>query len=337
MASSLNELLVSKSVDVLNVFDAQKGAYLWVNEIVRRVRETTGSKDTPAIKESIRLLERAYIIETIPSDKHRQKEIKVPTDLGKEILNLIYALRSCNLNYVKLKELIIEYNLDLGENKDRNDARDIVIRKLMYKRWDDQDIANFDDIMLSAFRMECIYRANILNSILHRYSSIKYEYEINQIADKIILKIIMDEIQSLFLLAGDIEELSFKFSSNNYYFNSEHSDRITDVPFVDTYDTIEEQIESFFLFEDSVLTNKVISNTIEKLTLSLFLLLRPDMKDIKKRESSLKWEVGIRREQQKILSKIKSGKPFSDKDIRDLTAAKLRDIYSRFLQSELYN
>lgn len=337
MASSLNELLVSKSVDVLNIFDAQKGANLWVNEIVRRVRETTGSKDTPAIKESIRLLERAFIIETISADKHRQKEIKIPTDLGKEIINLIYALRSCNHNYVKLKELIIEYNLDLGENKDRNEAGDIVRRKLLYKRWDDQDIANFDDIMLSAFRMESIYRANILNSILHRYSSMKYEYEINQIADKIILKVIMDEIQSLFLLAGDLEEISFKFSSNNHYFNPERADRITDVPFVDTYDTIEEQIESFFLFEESVLTNKLISNTIEELTLSLFLLLSPDMKDIKKRVANLKWDAGIRREQQKILSKIKSGKPYSDKDTRDLTAAKLRDIYSKYLQSELPN
>jgi len=240
-------------------------------------------------------------------------------------------------NYAKLKELIIEYNIDLGDNKDPNDAGEIVARKLLYKRWDDQDIIYFDDIMRSAFRMESIYRMNILNSILHRYSSIKYEYEINQIADKIILKIIMDKIQSLFLLAGDLEDLSIKFSSNNYYFNPEHADRITDVPFVDTYDTIEEQIESFYLFEESVLTNKLISKTIEELTLSLFLLLRPDMKDIKKRVAGLKWEAGIKREQQKILSKIKSGRPFSNKDTQDLTAAKLRDIYTKYIQSELHN
>ena len=85
----MNELLVSKSIDVLNVFDVQKGVELWVNEIVRKVSETTGSKDSPAIKDSIGLLERASIIQTISSAKHRQKEIKVPTDLGKEILNLI--------------------------------------------------------------------------------------------------------------------------------------------------------------------------------------------------------------------------------------------------------
>jgi hypothetical protein len=250
---------------------------------------------------------------------------------------LVDALRRCNYNYAKLKEVIIEYNIDLGENKDSNDAHEIVMRKLLYRKWDDQDIASFNDIMLSAFRMESIYHMNILNSILHKYSSIKSEYEVNQIADKIILKIIMGEIQSLFLLAGDLEELSFKFSSSNYYFNPEHADRITDIPFVDTYDTIEEQIESFYMFEESVLTNKLISNTIEELTLSLFLLLRPDMKDIKKRVASLKWEAGIRREQQKILTKIKSGKPFSDKDTRDLTAAKLRDIYTKYLQSELHN
>ncbi len=333
----MNELLVSKSIDVLHVLDAQKGANLWVNEIVRRVCETTGSKDTPVIKESIRLLERASIIETTSSSKHRQKEIKVPTDLGNEILNLIHALRRCNHNYAKLKELIIEYNLDLGENKDSNDADEIVMRKLLYRKWDDQDIVSFNDIMRSAFRMESIYRMNILNSILHRYSSIKYEYEVSQVADKIILKIIMDEIQSLFLLAGDLEDLSYKFSSNNHYFNPEHADRITDVPFVDTYDTIEEQIESFYMFEESVLTNRSISNTIEELTLSLFLLLRPDMKDIKKGIAGLKRDAGIRKEQQKILSKIKSGKSFSDKDIQDLTAAKLRDIYAKYLLSESHN
>lgn len=333
----MNELLVPKSIDVLNVLDAQKEADLWVNEIVRKVSETTGSKDKHAIKKSVDLLERASIIETVASDKHRQKEIKVPTDLGKEILNLINALRLCNHNYAKLKEVIIEYNIDLGENKDPNDADEIVRRKLLYKRWDAQEIVHFNDIMQSAFRMESIYRMNILNSILHRYSSIKYEYEVNQIADKIILKIIMDGIQSLFLLAGDLKELSFKFSSNNYYINPEHADRITDVPFVDTYDMIEEQIESFYLFEESVLTNKLISNTIEELTLSLFLLLRPDMKDIKKRVAGLKWDAGIRKEQQKILSKIKSGKSFSHKDTQDLTAAKLRDIYTKYLQSELHN
>lgn len=278
-------------------------------------------------------MERALIIETISSDRHKQKEIKVPTSLGKEILNLIDALRRCNNNYAKLKGLVIEYNFE-GENKDPSNAGKIVRRKLLYKGWDNQDIAAFNDIMLSAFRMESIYRMNIFNSFLYRYSSIKDEYDVNQIADKIILKIIMDEIQSLFMLAGDLEDLSFKFSSNNYYFNPERVDRITDVPFVDTHDTTEEQIESFYLFEESVLTNKLISNTIEEVTLSLFLLLQPDKKYTKKGVANLKWEAGIKREQQKILSKIKSGKPFSDKDIQDLAATKLRDIYTRYLQSD---
>ena len=55
--------------------------------------------------------------------------------------------------------------------------------------------------------------------------------------------------------------------------NPEHADRITDVPFVDTYDTIEDQIESFYMFEESVFTNKSISNAIKEVTLSLCLLL----------------------------------------------------------------
>lgn len=332
--TGLDELLVSKCIDVLNILDAQNGANLWVNEIVRKVTETTGSKDKPAIKKSIDLLARALIIKTISSDKHRQKEIKVPTFLGKEILNLIDALRRCNHNYAKLKEVIVEHNFDLGENEDPKDGGSIVRNKLLHRGWDNQDIGSFDDIMRSAFRMESIYRMNIFNSFLYRYSSIKDEYNVNQIADKIILKIIMDEIQSLFLLAGDLEELSYKFSSNNYYFNSERADRVIDVPFVDTYDTIEEQVESFYLFEEPVLTNKLISHAIEEVTLSLLLLLQPDKKYIKKGVTGLKWEAGIKREQQRILSKIKSGKPFPDKDIQDLAATKLRDIYRRYLQSE---
>jgi hypothetical protein len=91
---------------------------LWVNEIVRKVSKTTGSNDSPKTKDSITLLERASIIETISSNRHRQKEIKVPTPLGKEILNLFDVLRRCNRNYAKLKEVTIEYNLELGKCKD---------------------------------------------------------------------------------------------------------------------------------------------------------------------------------------------------------------------------
>jgi hypothetical protein len=85
--TGLNELLVTKSIDVLNIFCAQNDQDLWVNEIVRRVRETTGSRDTPAIKNSIKLLERALLIKTVYSSKHSQKKVKILTSLGLEIFD----------------------------------------------------------------------------------------------------------------------------------------------------------------------------------------------------------------------------------------------------------
>jgi hypothetical protein len=334
LATGLNELLVSKSLDILNVFNAHREANMWVNEIVRRVTETTGSRDRPGIKKSIDFLERALMIETISSASHKQKEIKIPTSLGKEVLKLIDDLRKCNYSYTKLKGVIIEYNFKLGEVQDPDEQAKIVRRKLLKKGWDKQDVESFHGIMHSAFRMESIYRSTIFNCMLYRYSSIKYEYDVNEIADRIITEIMMLEIHRLFLLAVDLEEINSKFESDQYYFSPEKADRITDVPFVDIYDTIEEEITIFYYWEDAVLTNMVISDIIEEVTLSMFSLLQPDKKYVKEIIADMKSTGGIKGHQGIILSKIKGGLKYSDTKTQDLAATKLRDIYIRYLAQQ---
>lgn len=67
--------------------------------------------------------------------------------------------------------------------------------------------------MGTAFRMDVIYRNIIFNSIIHRYSSILTNYDINDTANKIIQKIMANEIQSLFALAQELDRLKIRFRS----------------------------------------------------------------------------------------------------------------------------
>jgi hypothetical protein len=326
LATGLNELLVSKCLDVLNEFPAQNGQNLWVNEIVRRVTKTTGSKDSPAIKKSIELLEDASIIQTLSSSQHEQKEIKILTPLGQEVSNFFHRLKKCSYSYARLKDTIIENNIRIGKTEDPGEAHKIVDRKLLARGWDRIERNHFRFIMRAAFVMETIYRNNIFNSILHRYSVIRGSHEVNEIADKIIQKIMNNEIQSLFILARDLEEVSSRF--NEHHFNPETS-HYKDIPFVDLYNLILEKLDEYY-HEGSDLLNKSISDKIEEVTLSLFLLLQPDEKDVQEYIKDL----GLRKDTQeeKILSRIKKEDPSIDSHlIHDLSLIKLRDIYLKYL------
>jgi len=296
-----------------------------VNEIVRRVTKTTGSRDYPAIKKAIELLEGASMIQTRSSPQHEQKEIKILTPLGLEVINFFDNLKKCSNSYTRLRNAIIENNISIGKTEE--EAEKIVERKLLLRKWDRIEIKHFEVIMRSAFLMETIYRNNIFNSILYRYSIIRGRHEVNEKADKIIQKIMMNEIQSLFMLISDLEEVSSKF--NEHYFNPETSD-YRDIPFVDVYDLILEKIEDYY-HEQSDLLNKSISDTIEEVTLSLFLLLQPDEKDVQEYIKDIT-DLGIRKNttQEKIISKIKrNDQAYS---IETLSIIKLRDIYLKYLE-----
>lgn len=323
----MKRLSFGKCVDVFNVIRAQKGEDLWVNEITRTVTKTTGSKDEPAIKKAINHLETALLIQTKRVNK--QKEIKIITLLGQEVSNFIDDLEKCRNSYARLKAAIIENNITIGDTEDSEEIRRIVQSKLLTKGWPRDDIPYFDFIMRSAFGMEMIYRNNIINSILHRYSVITGDHVVNKVADKIIQKIMMDEIQSLFTLTRDLEQISSGFTK--HYFNPEKS-WYTDIPFVDLFDLIFEKVEDYYHQEPNLM-NKSISDTIEEVTLSLLLLLQPDDEYIGESIKSL----GIRKNEQeeKILSMIKKGSISPESHlIETLSLIKLRNIYRRYLDIE---
>lgn len=341
--TGLNELLVTKSIEVLNIFCAQNDHDLWVNEIVRRVGETTGSKDTPAIKNSIKLLECALLIETVSSTKHSQKKIKILTSLGLEVADFIQDLKRCNYSYNRLKDAIIDNNPSIGKTKNIDEAEKIRDRKLLNKGWNHSEIHLITDIMGTAFRMEVIYRNIIFNSIIHRYSTILTNYDINDTANKIIQKIMANEIQSLFALAQELDRLNSKFDSEHCYFGSEYS-HWKEIPFVDFYELILEQIENYYYEEEALLINQSISSIIEEVTLSLLLLLHPDKESVHEYIGKIHEDFNISADarQEKILEKLmtkeisQSSNEFNNLT-NSLSVVKLRDIYKKYLQLKREN
>jgi hypothetical protein len=336
----LSKLPVTKCLDVLNIFHARNEQDLWVNEIVRRVTETTGSRDTPAIKNSIKLLERASVIETISSSKHAQKEIKILTPLGQEVFEFVQHLKRCNYSYGRLRDAIIENNPSIGKAEDADEAEKILNRKLLGKGWNHSEIDKFIYIMRTAFRMEVTYRNNIFNSILHRYSTIIADYDINDTANQIIQKIMMNEIQSLFRLAQDLERLGSRFSSEHRYFDPENS-HWKDIPFVDMDNLILEQLEDYY-YDEALLLNKSISDIIEEVTLSLLLLLNPDKESVHEYISKIHEMVSADKRQEKILEKLMKIDDWQlSSKFKELTYTlsiiKLRDIYRKYVQLKQEN
>lgn len=302
--------------------------------------ETTGSKDTPAIKNSIKLLERALLIETVSSTKHSQKKIIILTSLGLEVVDFIQNLKRCNYSYNRLKDAIIDNNPSIGNAKNVDEAEKIRDRKLLNKGWNHSEIRLITYIMGTAFRMEVIYRNIIFNSIIHRYSTILTNYDINDTANKIIQEVMANEIQSLFVLTQELETVNSKFESEHCYFGSEYSHFI-EIPFVDFYELIVEQIDNYYE-EGALLINKSISSIIEEITLSLLLLLIPDKESVHQYIGKIREIVSANKRQEKILEKLmKKDISQSSSEFNNLTktlsVVKLRDIYKKYLQLKREN
>ena len=282
------------------------------------------------------------LIETVSSSKHSQKKIKILTSLGLEVVDFIQDLKRCNYSYNRLKDAIIDNNPSIGKVENADEAEKIRDRKLLNKGWNHSEIHLITYIMGTAFRMEVIYRNTIFNSIIHRYSTILTDYDINNTANKIIQKIMSNEIQSLFALAQELERLASKFESEHCYFGSEYSHWI-EIPFVDFYELILEQIDNYYE-EEALLINKSISSIIEEVTLSLLLLLHPDKESVHEYISKIHEDFNISADarQEKILEKLmKKEIPQSSNEFNNLTnslsVVKLRDIYKKYLQLKREN
>jgi hypothetical protein len=184
----LNELLVGRCLDVLNVFRAQNGENLWVNEIVRRVEKTTGSKDKPAIIKSIELLEDASMIQTRLEGK--QKEVKTLTPLGQEASQFFSDIKQIHESHSYLKKLVIE-KFGIAEDVDKT----LIKNRLRSKGWSSEEILFYHDFTNYAILL-ITESLNMIYSVLtYRYSVLSLKYHIKGIARLILDRIILDALK----------------------------------------------------------------------------------------------------------------------------------------------
>ena len=132
-------LSVLKSISILKIYDAHKNEELWVNELVRKVHKTTGSKDYPGIKKGITFLEKGKILQSQKVNK--QKTIKRLTPLGIEIINLFDNLELINKTFSNVQERIINFTTLVTKNEKTWRS------KLLYYGYAKDDVESFHDIV----------------------------------------------------------------------------------------------------------------------------------------------------------------------------------------------
>ena len=284
--TGLNELLVSKGIHVVDIFRAEKDNDLWVNKIVELVNKKTGIGDRPGnnkpvVIKAIKYLEQASILESLQINK--QKKLKRLTPLGKELINLMDDFESCDTNYTKLKDMIVRNNLIVGEFKEDGDADKrwkILKNKLLARGFNKRDIDSFDNEMGSCFILENMYRKNIMNCLLHRYSSILTKYIPNDKANSILLHVIMKYIFNIFSFSKVLEKINSEiFDSPERYYSTEY-EFVDRLPFFPVYEWVLLDIEEYFE-GDEVFSIKEMANISYDLILSLIVLLQLDKEEVK--------------------------------------------------------
>lgn len=337
------QLPVDLHLDILEVFDEAKNTDVWVNKIVKEIDKKTGSKDKPAIIKALKDLEKGSIIKTHPESKRQQKQKKLLTETGEDIVNFKNSLTTCTTNYTNLKQVIREYNFgipDIEGSKDDNVNKNIIKSRLSNKWWNSTQIDNFDEIMRTAFRMENLYRKNIFTSMLHRYSivinKIKYDKKIIPIIVlKIIRGIIIKEVEGILNII-EKKEIDYEYLLNSdFYFNNNKYNEIEDIPFVEIDKSVLDDLYNYYSYYPISFVKKSISTLIEDLTFSLIVLLQPNKENIEKYLDKLKQRVEDT-EESVVLSRLNSKKNYSDNETVaiaiDLAFIKLRDILSEYRQ-----
>jgi hypothetical protein len=281
----LHELPVAKSIDVVDVFRAEKDNDLWVNRIVELVNKKTGiggrpGNNKPVVIKAIEYLEKASILESLRVNK--QKKLKKLTPFGKELINLMDDFDSCNTIYTKLKDMIVGHNFIVGEIKEDGDIDKrwkIVKSKLLARGFNKREIDSFDIEMGTCFILENMYRENIMNCLLHRYSNILKEHSPNDKANSILLHVIMKYVFNIFSLSKELDKINSEiFDSPERYYSTayEFVDRL---PFFPVYGRFLEHILDYFETEQDF-SIKEIADIESDLLLSLIVLLQPDKDEI---------------------------------------------------------
>jgi hypothetical protein len=284
----LNELPVSKSIDVIDVFRAANDGDLWVNKIVELVNKKTGIGDKPgnnkpAVIRAIEYLDKASILESIPVNK--QKKLKKLTALGKELVNLMDDFDCCNSVYNELKDMIIDHNFIVGKYKDtaaNADKRWEIFRSKLFARgFNKRQVDSFDAEMDFCFILEGMYRENIMNCLLNRYSTILTKHTPNDKANSILLHLIMKYIFNIFSLSKELDKINSDiFDSPDRYYSTVDEFRDQDrLPFVPVYETFLENIWGYFESEYDF-SIKEIANIESDLLLSMIVLLQPDKEEV---------------------------------------------------------
>lgn len=322
----MSNLPVLKAVSVLETFRAQKDQGLWVNKIFDLVNKKTGSKDKPAIIKGVEYLEQAAMLESHLVNK--QKTLKNLSPLGKEIVNLMNDLEDYSKKYTQLKNMIISYNFTVGTWKSQEDGdkrEQILKNKLLNIGFDARETESFQDMMRCAFDLEAIYRKNILNCILARYSNILSKYDSNDKASNILMNIMMKAISEIFILTQELQTISSTiFASSKKYYSTKY-EFVDRLPFMDTQSWVLQEIEEFY-YEVEGRMKKEAADIMTDLTLSTLMLLQPDIEDIK---TTLSDSADLERQ---LSSSVTYGKKKLEDRMGEISHPVLLRIYKKYLE-----
>jgi hypothetical protein len=267
----IDEKLVAKSPSIFEAFRAQnKATGCGKNEILR----ASGSKDKPLIFKTIEFLKTCKILEFEKLRQGKKGMVKL-TPLGKEILDLttdIYlsnvAFKAVETNISKYLPLIEEdHTLKRADEYDGKYPSKTLQQKLLQIGWKQEELDSFDQVIQSLHKIGDIYRKNVCNSLLHRYSTILSNFQMNKNAGAVLIKIILNEINRL-LISRPIRYDNAKQSdfSAAYHF-----------PFDKLQIPILKDIEQTYKNKNSIqiISNRFTSEVISSLMSSLICIMKP--------------------------------------------------------------
>jgi hypothetical protein len=230
----MNIQLVELSTCILRLYCAQnKEARFGVNEIFKK----TGNKNKPKIVEAIKELEKAKIFRTEKARKkynkeHKQKESKVLTELGQDIVDFMTGIELSHKTYLNLKAKINRLILSLDKKENAQDEKYKLEkdRQEFLKKYLDSfnfidthkyyiNFLSYQDVpLLNLFRTLDEYRKNIINCLIYGYYKIMKNLLSNRIErsiskkliEEILQRIIFDEIKQTILEERLLENVFHK-------------------------------------------------------------------------------------------------------------------------------
>lgn len=264
----MQSLPVDKCIDVLNVFCANQHEELWVNKIVDKVNQATGSKDSPKIKNAINILEKAKILKNIK--KGKQKIVKVPTPLGMDIIDLLVTINTIHEKFASLINEAKHYEKIIY---DEEKARKSKLRNL---KWYEKDINNFEDLINTFHFTFEFYTKNIYHLLIYRYLKYTTDPKIHDLSKNVLLRIITKELHYQFDI---LKEIKYKIIQKDVYVDEDYTETVqTDV----SYGISEMLFNSFYIQLHDLINytyqpiNQKIKNLLDDVYISMIQLSGAD-------------------------------------------------------------